>query len=213
VLVTRFVEGGRVSVEEMRSPEAIRRVVAALKPFHEGAPIPARFDSFQVVDTYAAAATERGVRVPAAYERAAELASRIAAVRGPQPLRPCHNDLLNANFILEGARLWIVDWEYAGMGDVFFDLANFSVNHELDVDAEEELLRCYFGELREEDAGALTLMRFMSDFREAMWGVVQQGISELDFDFAGYAQRHFERLERTAAAPRFRAALHTLQQS
>ena len=56
-------------------------------------------------------------------------------------------------------------------------------------------------------------MRFMSDFREAMWGVVQQAISELDFDFAEYAQRHFERLERTAAAPRFRAALHALEQS
>jgi hypothetical protein len=51
-------------------------------------------------------------------------------------------------------------------------------------------------------------MRFMSDFREAMWGVVQQAISELDFDFADYTARHFDRLERTAAAPRFRAALH-----
>ena len=50
-------------------------------------------------------------------------------------------------------------------------------------------------------------MRFMSDFREAMWGVVQQAISTLDFDFAGYAAEHFERLQRTAAEPRFRAAL------
>ena len=50
-------------------------------------------------------------------------------------------------------------------------------------------------------------MRFMSDFREAMWGVVQQAISELDFDFAGYAAEHFERLEQTAAEPRFREAL------
>jgi hypothetical protein len=59
----------------------------------------------------------------------------------------------------------------------------------------------------------LCVMRFMSDFREAMWGVVQQGISELDFDFVEYARRHFERLDRTAAAPRFRAALHTLESS
>jgi thiamine kinase-like enzyme len=212
-LVTRFVEGRPLSLEEMRSPEAIARVVAALKPFHDGEPIPARFDSFRVVETYVATAAERSVPVPAAYERASELAARIEAARGPQPLRPCHNDLLNANFILDGERLWIVDWEYAGMGDVFFDLANFSVNHELGPDEDDELLRTYFGERTDTDAAVLALMRFMSDLREATWGLVQQGISELDFDFAEYARHHFERLERTAAAPRFRAALRTVEQT
>jgi len=212
-LVTRFVGGRPVPAEEMRSPKAIARVVAALKPFHDGPPIPARFDSFQVVRTYAVAATERGVRVPAAYERAAEVATRIARLRGPQAPRPCHNDLLNANFIFDDGRLWIVDWEYAGMGDIFFDLANFSANHELGLEEDDELLRVYFGERNEADSSSLAAMRFMSDFREAMWGVVQQGISELDFDFAEYAQRHFDRLERTAAAPRFRAALHALGSS
>ncbi len=93
------------------------------------------------------------------------------------------------------------------MGDRFFDLANFSVNHELSDDQNEELLTAYFGELAEADLHALRLMRFMSDFREAMWGVVQQGLSELDFDFAGYANEHFARLERTAADPAFRELL------
>jgi thiamine kinase-like enzyme len=210
-LVTRFVEGRRASDEEMRSPESIARVVAVLKPFHDGSAIPGHFDSFEVVKIYAAAAAERGVRIPAAYERAAEVASRIASLRGPQPRRPCHNDLLNANFVLDDGRLWIVDWEYAGMGDVFFDLANFSVNHELEPEADDDLLRCYFDDRTETDAAVLCVMRFMSDFREAMWGVVQQAVSELEFDFVAYADRHFERLEHTAAAPRFRAALHTLE--
>jgi thiamine kinase-like enzyme len=116
---------------------------------------------------------------------------------------PCHNDLLAANFIHDGERPWIVDWEYAGMGDPCFDLANFAVNNGLDEAGERELLAAYGGG----DAGALVLMRFMSDFREAMWGVVQQAISELDFDFRAYASEHFERLERTAAEPRFRQAL------
>ena len=101
---------------------------------------------------------------------------------------PCHNDLLNANFLDDGERLCIVDWEYAGMGDRFFDLANFSINHELDADAEHgAALAAYFGEVRDEDLQALELMRFMSDFREAMWGVVQAAVSELDFDFEAYA--------------------------
>jgi thiamine kinase-like enzyme len=185
--------------------------VSALQPFHTGPPIPAVFESFRVVEAYAANASERGVPLPRAYDPAKEHADRIERARGPRPVAPCHNDLLNANFILDGERLWIVDWEYAGMGDVFFDLANFSVNHELDPDEDDELLRSYFGERRERDAAALAVMRFMSDFREAMWGVVLQAISVLDFDFVEYAEHHFERLEGTVAAPRFRAALRTIE--
>ena len=93
------------------------------------------------------------------------------------------------------------------MGDRFFDLANFSINHELDDAQNEQFLEAYFGRRHDADVPALRLMRFMSDFREAMWGVVQQGVSELDFDFVGYADEHFARLERTAADPAFREAL------
>jgi thiamine kinase-like enzyme len=120
---------------------------------------------------------------------------------------PCHNDLLNANFLVDGESLRIVDWEYAGMGDRFFDLANFSINHELDVEQSRSLLAAYFGEVADSDVQALELMRFMSDFREAMWGVVQSAVSELDFDFDGYAAEHFARLRRTAEAGGFVAAL------
>ena len=93
------------------------------------------------------------------------------------------------------------------MGDPFFDLANFSVNLELDEGGRAALLAAYFGEAREVDLATVDLMRFMSDFREAMWGVVQSVVSELDFDFDFYARQHFGRLERTAAEPGFRAAL------
>jgi thiamine kinase-like enzyme len=156
-----------------------------------------------VVDAYRGIAADHGVAIPPVYDRASELAQRIEKRRRDQAPRPCHNDLLNANFIDDGRRLWIVDWEYAGMGDPFFDLGNFAVNHELDAAGEHALLESYGSA----EGGALVLMRFMSDFREAMWGVVQQAISTLDFDFHTYADEHFERLERTAAEPRFRAAL------
>jgi len=195
-LVTRYVEGevGRARVEE---------VAPLLRRFHEGRPISGRFDAFRVVEAYADTAREYGVAAPRAYEHARELAARIEARRGRVPLHPCHDDLLAANFIHDGTRLWIVDWEYAGMGDPAFDLANFAVNNGLDEDGDRELLALY----GDADEQAHVLMRFMSDFREAMWGVVQQALSELDFDFAAYAEEHFERLERTAAEPRFRAAL------
>jgi thiamine kinase-like enzyme len=86
------------------------------------------------------------------------------------------------------------------MGDPFFDLANLSVNNDLDAGAQELLLRLYFGEVGDGHRARLRLMRVMSDFREAMWGVVQQAISALDVDYVDYADRHFARLLDNAAA-------------
>jgi thiamine kinase-like enzyme len=197
-LVTRYVGGevGKVDVDW---------VGAALRRLHDGPAVPGRFDSFRVVEAYRAAAHEHGVAVPSAYARAKDVADQIERRRSGAPLRPCHNDLLSANFIDDGQRLWLVDWEYAGMGDPFFDLGNFAVNNELAEEGENALLAAYGSD----DGDALVLMRFMSDFREAMWGIVQLAISELDFDFGSYAEEHFERLARTAAEPRFVRALQT----
>ncbi len=113
---------------------------------------------------------------------------------------PCHNDLLAANFIRGEKQLWIVDWEYAGMGDRYFDLANFAINNELGEAGEFLLLEGYFAETpNARRVATLRLMKFMSDFREAMWGVVQTVLSELDFDFEAYATKHFDRMLESAA--------------
>jgi thiamine kinase-like enzyme len=206
-LVTRFLGGKVVTPEAIREGETLRRIAQSLRAIHAGPTIPARFDSFRVVEGYAATAAGHGIAVHEAYGRAQETAARVERARGPIPERPCHNDLLTANFIDDGSRIRIVDWEYAGMGDVFFDLANFTVNNGLEDDESAEFLHAYFGEVTPAHERSLALMRFMSDFREAMWGVVQQALSDLDFDFRGYADQHFERLERTAAERSFKRAL------
>jgi thiamine kinase-like enzyme len=211
-LVTRFIDGRPIAVEEMRSAATLPRVAEALRKLHSARAIPGRFDSFEVVGTYRDEAEANGVHIPEEFARAREVAEGIRAARGPQPLVPCHNDLLNANFLDDGA-IRIVDWEYAGMGDRFFDLANFSVNHEFGVEDDARLVGAYFGVEREADLAAVRLMRFMSDFREAMWGVLQSGISELDFDFKGYAAKHFERMERTAADMKFAGYLRVAADS
>ena len=194
-LVTRFVEGEVGEVVGRGgggAPAAAARRPADRGPVRR---VPGRRD---VRDDGA----RRGVPLPAGYAAAR---SDGRPDRGPARHAsdaPCHNDLLAANFIRGGDRLWIVDWEYAGMGDPAFDLANFAVSNGLDEDGDA---RCSTPTARDEP-DVHVLMRFMSDFREAMWGVVQQAIAELDFDFAGYAAEHFERLA-AAAEPRFCAAL------
>jgi thiamine kinase-like enzyme len=209
-LVTRFIEGSRVSDEAVHRPQTLDRVADSLRRIHDGPPIPGLFVPLRIVDAYRALAAARGVSIPPEYELAAAIGRRIeiACLAAPLEPRPCHNDLLNANFIDDGVRIRIVDWEYAGMGDPFFDLGNVSINHELTPDEDAYLLRAYDGgEPRPARLARLTLMRIVSDFREAMWGVLQQGISTLDVDFVGYAQEHFDRLLANASAPAFERSL------
>ena len=134
-LVTRFVDG--------RDPAARAAARAGGAPTRRGrAPrVPPRAADLRRVrrargrrGTTATPRSSAARRCPTRSRDAHEVAQRIAERRADQPPRPCHNDLLNANFIDDGERLVIVDWEYAGMGDPFFDLANFSINHELDAD-------------------------------------------------------------------------------
>jgi thiamine kinase-like enzyme len=222
-IVTAFVEGRGVDAAGLREPAALSEVARSLRAVH-GLPEPlaTSFDSFRIVETYAETARGRGAQLPEAYSEAHAHALAIeGALTGPEhePV-PCHNDLLAGNFIagapVDGAirgRLWIVDWEYAGMGNRYFDLANFAVNNELGEGAEEALLGGYFGErATPRRLAALRLMRFMSDFREAMWGVVQSVVSELDFDFAEYHERHFDRMRETAADPRFSTWLEEVRE-
>jgi thiamine kinase-like enzyme len=208
-LVTRFIVGSPVSDEAVHRPQTLRRVADSLRRIHDGPAIPGLFVPFRIVEAYRALALARGVPIPVEYELAQSVARRIelAFLTSPVELRPCHNDLLNANFIDDGARIRIVDWEYAGMGDPFFDLGNFSINHELTPEEDSQLLAAYDGAARPARLARLMLMRTVSDFREAMWGVLQQGISSLDVDFVAYAGEHFERLLHGAATPSFERAL------
>jgi thiamine kinase-like enzyme len=210
-LVTRFVEGAPIPPEQMRTPEMIGAVAASVRAIHEGPPIPGRFDPHRVVEAYASTASERGVAMPEDFAWAKSVSDRIEVTRGPQPLVPCHDDLLNANFIFDGERVRIVDWEYAGMGDRMFDLGNLSVKHDFEPSHDEALLEAYIGQVTSEDLAAVRLMRFMGAFFEAMWGVVQQAISELDVDFVAYANENFERLRVLESNPLFGESLERLE--
>jgi thiamine kinase-like enzyme len=185
--------------------DVLGAVVRSVRAIHAGPPIPSSFPVFRIVEDYRAIAAERGVAAPPAFDQVHAKAGDIEAALSKHPLpdRPCHNDLLNANFLLDGDHVWIVDYEYGGMGDLFFDLGNLSINNGLSAGAQETLLRLYFGDVTEAHRGRLQLMRIMSDFREAMWGVVQQAISTLDFDYVDYADRHFTRCLANASDDRF----------
>ena len=207
-LVTVFISGREMKPEELREPEMIAAVAYDLRLLHDSdTELPSGFDSFRLVEEYAETGRAHESEPPDGYDEALMAAHAIEKAVRDQPSHepvPAHNDLLPANFLRDGERMQLIDWEYAGMGDRWFDLGNFAVNNELDDEQEAQLLEAYFGEPADGRRRAtLKLFRFMSDFREAMWGVVQAGVSELDFDFREYAQKHFDRLEKARNDPRF----------
>jgi thiamine kinase-like enzyme len=201
-LVTAFVPGSPVEPGRLRSDPAV--VARALRSFHDsGLELPSRFSVPDLLRSYATLVADRGAQLPSAYARAQELIDRIAEALPLSEPVPCHNDLLAGNLIQAGDRLLLVDWEYAGLGHRYFDLGNLAVNNDFDERAERLLLEAYFGEPAALcRLSALRLFRLVSDAREAAWGVVQGLISALDFDFAAYADEHFERLDRAASDTR-----------
>jgi thiamine kinase-like enzyme len=209
-LVTRFIEGTPIADLDLHSPRVLSRVADSVRRFHDGPAIPGLFVPLRIAEAYRALALARGVRIPPEFAPAQAIGRQIemALLANPLELRPCHNDFLPGNLIDDGRRIRIVDWEYAGMGDPFFDLGNFSVNNDLSADEDEAFLGAYDGgRVARDRLARLTLMRVVSDFREAMWGVLQQGVSTLDVDFRAYASEHFERLLANAARTRFQRAL------
>ena len=204
-LVTRFVVAEPLTPERLEEDPILAAVITSVRAIHAMPPIAAAFDVFAVVRDYRGIAASRRVAIPAEYDEALRTADAIAAAlaAAPSERRPCHNDLLNANLLLQGERVVIVDYEYAGMGDVFFDLGNFSINNQISADAQTRLLEHYFGRATPANVARLQLFRILSDFREAMWGVVQQAISTLDVDYVDYAGRHFGRCLETAGDARF----------
>jgi thiamine kinase-like enzyme len=204
-LITAWVAGEPLAEGDMEQESVLADVARVVSTIHAGPALPATFDAFRIVEAYRRVSVDRGVQIPEAYGPAHAHAERIEAAfaRAPVPARPCHNDLLSDNFLKGTDGFWLVDYEYSGMGDPFFDLGNLSINNGLSEASQETLLRLTFGEPTQAHRARLQLMRIMSDYREAMWGVIQQGLSTLDIDYVAYADRHFERLLRSMADERF----------
>lgn len=202
-LITVLVPGHHVDAHLLA--DRLDAIVPMLRRFHESGPLRGAFPVHRVVEWHARDAGAHGVMPPSAYERMHQHSRRIEAAftSSPMPPVPCHNDLLPGNVLVDDERVWLIDFEYAGMNDVFFDLANLSVNSGFIDDDDERLLRLYFGEVTRQRWARLQLMKLMSEFREGMWAVVQQAISSLDTDFVAYADERLRSCQQIAERPDF----------
>ena len=185
----------------------LAEVAGRLHAVHSGPPLPSTFDSFRVVETYRDTAATHGARIPDAYDDALALARRLEpAMSGPEHA-PCPATTTSCRRTSSARTVASGSWTGStrAWATATSTSANLSINNGFGEDDDRRLLEAYFREPATAQRFAwLRLMRAMSDFREAMWGVVQTAASELDFDFAGYAAEHFERLMRHGRRPALR---------
>ncbi|HEV8338048.1 MAG TPA: choline/ethanolamine kinase family protein [bacterium] len=204
LLVTRFVPGRSLVPGRAVRGGVRRRVVRAMRRYHSGPPFAGRFSPSRTLESYLLAARRGGSPLPGDADRLFERVSAIAAIlrRSQAALRPCHNDLWGRNLIDDGKRVVIVDWEYAAMGDLFFDLANFAIYHCPTNAAEGALLSAYFGRAYSGTLARLKLMKIVAELREALWYLVSLQLpTGRRRASAALAAEHFRRCRRALAHP------------
>jgi thiamine kinase-like enzyme len=191
-LVLEYVDGHTLSAEDVREADRLPRIVELVARAHREIPRHLRgpalvFWVFHVIRDYAGTLREdASPHVPALPELLAA-ADRLEAAVGPVELVFGHNDLLPANLIDDGERLWLIDWDYAGFNSPLFDLGGLAANNGLNLAQEADVLGAYFGRMPDEDLWLrYRAMKCASALRETMWSMVSEIHSALDFDFAGY---------------------------
>ncbi len=203
-LVMRFVPGRTLEPSDVAG--RLERIVPVIFrchreiPRHFRGPTP-MFWVFQVVRDYAATLLADGSRLAGEVPRYLALAARLEAAVGPIDIVFGHNDLLAANLIDDGERIWLLDWEYAGFGSPLFDLGGLASNNALDADAERWMLEHYF-DAPADDAllARYRAMKCASLLRESMWSMVSELHSTLDVDYVAYTDENLGRLEQALAS-------------
>jgi thiamine kinase-like enzyme len=206
VLVVRFVDGQVYGEADVRVPENLERIVESLGRFHREVPrhfdgITVMFWVFQVLRHYRNLLERGGSTHAARLPELMRICDELETAVGPVEIVFGHNDLLAANFIDDGERIWLIDFDYAGFNSPLFDLANLASNNELDKEQELLMLEQYYGDRADKRLiGSFTAMKCASLLRETMWSMVSELNSRVDMDFAEYTQKNLQRFEAAHAA-------------
>ena len=201
ILVTRFIEGRVFDEADVRVDANLQRILELLKRFHHELPqqfdaIPVMFWVFQVLRHYHNLLLQGDSAHTQRLSELATISLELEAAVGPVEIVFGHNDLLPANFIDDGDKIWLIDFDYAGFNSPLFDLSNLASNNELDAAQELHMLQQYFGSIPEQaKLASYHAMKCASLLRETLWSMVSELHSRVDMDFADYTQKNLARFE------------------
>ena len=210
LLVLGFLDGSTFANSDVQDARNIPRIAAALRALHGASRFAGDFDMFEVQRRYRAAARRAAAAVPDGYD---ELAPAFAAARAAlavraEPTVPCHNDLLAANFIDDGQRLYLIDYEYAGNNDPCFELGNIAGECALPGETLAALVTAYYGGERRSKIARARLFTLVSQYGWTLWGALQHASSPLKFDFWSWAMERFEAAAAGLTSPAFAQLLN-----
>ena len=201
VIIMRFIEGQTFTEQEVREQQNLERIMPLIQACHNE--IPKHFQGpalvfwpFHVCRSYILTAREGNSRMIDLLPRFLDISEELEKTVGEIKLVFGHNDLLAANFIDDGKRLWLLDWDYAGYNAALFDLANLSSNNELSPEQEDWILETYYQQpVTDRLRRRLAAMKCVSLLRETLWSIVSEIHSTLDFDYVNYTRKNLARFE------------------
>jgi thiamine kinase-like enzyme len=215
LMVVEYIDGRTFSEADLRSGDHLERVAAACRQLHAGPRFVNDFDMFRIQRGYLDVVTQRGFRLPPRYAELMPEVERIRKALAARPAAtvPCHNDLLAGNFIDDGSKLWLIDYEYSGNNDPYFELGNIWSEADLSLDQLEHLVTAYDGAADPAHVARARLWGLMSKYGWTLWGSIQQAVSTFDFDFWAWAMEKYERALAEFDGPDFERLLEEVTSS
>ena len=194
-LVIGYIEGRTFTDDDLSRPGVIERVAASCRRLHQGASFVNDFDMFDIQRGYLRTVLEKGYRLPDGY---LDFEAQVARIRGAlavrlEPTVACNNDLLAGNFIDDGDRIWLIDYEYSGNNDACFELGNIGSECHLTDDQLDHLVTSYYGSRLVNKMARARLQGLMSQYGWTLWASIQQATSAIEFDFWPWGQEKYER--------------------
>jgi thiamine kinase-like enzyme len=194
-LVLAWIDGRTMSNAAFAAPGSPARIAEALKRLHGATRFRDDFNMFRLTEYYLRVVDDRSIRIPTGYKDQLPKVALIETALAAQPMDsvPCHNDLLAENYLDDGQKLWIVDYEYSGNNDPTFELGNTAQELGFEAARQEELCAAYFGEATPALVARMRLQMIMSDVGWTLWAAIQAAISSIDYDFWGWAEERWAR--------------------
>ncbi len=208
LMLASFIPGETMSPELFQSTQgAPNRAALAFRAMHNcDQPFEFRFELFSMIDDYLKILNDLGATLPDGYHDVVRDADTVrrALDAHPAKLAPCHCDPLCENFIDDGEKMWIVDWEYSGMNDPLWDLGDLSVEAGFSDAQDAEMLAAYFGAPpTDAQYGRMVIYKAMCDLLWTLWGLIQHANDNPVDDFWAYAVGRFERCKSLMNTPEF----------
>ena len=213
VLVLEFIEGQTQTAEDLRRGDRLDWVAAACRRLHGARRFRDDFNMFHIQQRYLGIVQERGFRLP---ERYLEFEPQVRRIEEAMAVRdegtvPCNNDLLAENFIDVGDGFRLIDYEYSGNNDACFELGNVWSESNLSLEQLDELVAHYYGRPLANKVARARLWGLMSKYGWTLWASIQDGVSDIDFDFWGWGMEKYERAVAEFDGPDFERLLEDVQ--